>query len=452
MSRTSWQPRSIIPLCLLLAASVSAQTPLGTAFTYQGQLRQNGQPVFGDANLVFRLYDAATGGTLLGTQTLNGVPVADGLLTVQLNGAGEFGPNALNGEARWLEIEVSGTPLAPRQPVSGAPYALFSSRPWETSATGVFYNAGNVGIGTSAPGALLDVAGAARVSGFNMPTGAGVGRVLKSDGSGNGTWQTDSLTLPFTGTVTSGSAFIITSTAPSNIAGFIMNNAASAAHAIRADSNGAGAALAAVMTGTSHAGYFEVFNSETVNSAVRATSNGNFASAAITATMTGNGKAGYFEILNSNNGSEALYALTNGFGGAIRGDTTGAGDAIFANGLGSGDAVHGAAQGTGRAGSFRITDSSNAREAIFASATGTGIVGEFINLNATNPNPALSAESSGGVAAYFNGDVGMGLTTPEAPLHVQSGSAGAVTANPATILAIENSTGGWISILTPDGT
>lgn len=49
--------------CTLLAVLVhaTAQTPLGTGFTYQGELQQAGPPFNGPANLVFRLCDA-TGG------------------------------------------------------------------------------------------------------------------------------------------------------------------------------------------------------------------------------------------------------------------------------------------------------------------------------------------------------------------------------------------------------
>jgi hypothetical protein len=71
----------------LAVFAARAQTPLGTAFTYQGQLKQTGSPYGGAANLVFRLYNAQTGGSLLGTQTLNGIVVSAGLFTVQLNAA-----------------------------------------------------------------------------------------------------------------------------------------------------------------------------------------------------------------------------------------------------------------------------------------------------------------------------------------------------------------------------
>lgn len=48
---------------------------------------------------------------------------------------------------------------------------------------------GNVGINTNAPQATLDVAGKARVTTVQVTTSPGVGKVLTSDASGNGSWQ-----------------------------------------------------------------------------------------------------------------------------------------------------------------------------------------------------------------------------------------------------------------------
>ncbi|MBI5471473.1 MAG: hypothetical protein HY961_03920 [Ignavibacteriae bacterium] len=49
---------------------------------------------------------------------------------------------------------------------------------------------GNVGIGTTTPGSALDIVGTAKMTGFTLGTGAGAGKVLTSDVSGIGTWQT----------------------------------------------------------------------------------------------------------------------------------------------------------------------------------------------------------------------------------------------------------------------
>lgn len=74
---------------------------------------------------------------------------------------------------------------------------------------------GNVGIGTTTPNYLLEVAGTLSTAGLRMPTGAGAGRVLTSDASGNASWQNSSgFTLPYSGTgsLASDAAFNVTNT------------------------------------------------------------------------------------------------------------------------------------------------------------------------------------------------------------------------------------------------
>jgi hypothetical protein len=107
------------------------QALVGTAFTYQGRLDKGGSPYTGQCDFRFSLHDALSGGSQVGnTQAIAGVDVDAGLFTVALNSGGQFGDSAFNGQARWLKIEVrctgdgSYTPLAPRQALTPAPYAL----------------------------------------------------------------------------------------------------------------------------------------------------------------------------------------------------------------------------------------------------------------------------------------------------------------------------------------
>jgi hypothetical protein len=127
----------VLVLVLLAFASVtSAQGPtprapraaLGTAFTYQGQLKQSGTAYTGTCDFQFVLFDAASGGNQISTmQTVTGVSVNAGLFTTQI----DFGANVFNGDARWLQMSVrcpsgssSYTPLTSRQELTPAPYAL----------------------------------------------------------------------------------------------------------------------------------------------------------------------------------------------------------------------------------------------------------------------------------------------------------------------------------------
>jgi hypothetical protein len=117
------------------------QAALGTAFTYQGRLNKDGNPVSGTCDFQFSLWDALSGGTQIGsTITKYNVAVNNGFFTEQL----DFDASAFNGDARWLQIAVrcpagsgSYTTLSPRQPLTAAPYALYSkTAPW-SGLTGI---------------------------------------------------------------------------------------------------------------------------------------------------------------------------------------------------------------------------------------------------------------------------------------------------------------------------
>ncbi|GAB4406571.1 MAG: hypothetical protein Kow00123_19230 [Anaerolineales bacterium] len=114
---------------------VSVQAPVGTAFTYQGQLRKDGSPYSGTCDFRFGLYDAATGGAQVGTtQARSAVAVSSGLFLIPDL---DFGAGAFQGDARWLEVAVrctgdaDYTTLSPRQALTPVPYALYTvAAPW----------------------------------------------------------------------------------------------------------------------------------------------------------------------------------------------------------------------------------------------------------------------------------------------------------------------------------
>ena len=104
---------------------------LGTAFTYQGQLKSGGAPVDDICDFQFGLYDAASLGAQIGISHTESITVTNGLFTVLLNEGGQFGPNAFAGDARWLEVAVRCTGEIDyanlgRQALTAAPYALYA--------------------------------------------------------------------------------------------------------------------------------------------------------------------------------------------------------------------------------------------------------------------------------------------------------------------------------------
>jgi hypothetical protein len=155
-------------LMLWAGQAVMAGT-VGTAFTYQGRLIDANVAADGLYDFQFKLYDTNSDGNKVGTDVnLADVDVIDGYFTVEL----DFGadPNSFNGDERWLDIGVRPgdlddpniyTVLSPRQVVTPAPYAIHAlsggESLWRVNGSDIYYNNGNVGIGTSNPQGLLQI-------------------------------------------------------------------------------------------------------------------------------------------------------------------------------------------------------------------------------------------------------------------------------------------------------
>lgn len=120
---------------LLFGSGTLDAAPTSEAFTYQGILNLDGEMFDGQADLRFRLYDAAGGVIQVGTDLhLNGAMVSDGLIIADL----DFGAGIFTGDERWLEIAIRTpswdgtgdepvfTVLNPLQAILPTPYALFA--------------------------------------------------------------------------------------------------------------------------------------------------------------------------------------------------------------------------------------------------------------------------------------------------------------------------------------
>jgi len=173
---------------VVLPVTAFAQTPIGSAFSYQGQIELGGAAVDENADFEFTLWDdpgtgdPPTGGNQVGplVQRYNR-PVVDGLFDVML----DFGADAFQDETRWVQIAVrltstggAFTTLTPRQRVLATPFSL-ATRGLVVHADGNVEAAGNITSG----GKMM--AGAyASTSPFIMEAPAGTERARISDVNG----------------------------------------------------------------------------------------------------------------------------------------------------------------------------------------------------------------------------------------------------------------------------
>ncbi len=91
---------------------------------YQGYLTDNtGNPINGARQMTFKIFNAASGGTQLWSETQT-VSVENGLFNVILGEVNTISPDIFTpGERRWLELEIEGTPLSPRTEITAVGFS-----------------------------------------------------------------------------------------------------------------------------------------------------------------------------------------------------------------------------------------------------------------------------------------------------------------------------------------
>jgi len=186
----------LILVLATLATTATAGAPLGSSFTYQGQLKDNGQPATGLYDMQFCMFELADSTVnpipLACAPDAADIPVENGLFAVAL----DFGSSMFSGQERYLEIRVRPgastgdyTILAPRQLVRAAPEALHAAAAASVSWSGITgIPAGfadgvdNVGVTSVASGAGL-TGGPISTSGTLSIANGGVTTAMLADGA-----------------------------------------------------------------------------------------------------------------------------------------------------------------------------------------------------------------------------------------------------------------------------
>lgn len=123
-----------IALALLCGAALAAAaSPNPQEVSFQGKLLDsNNNPRNGTADFVFAVFNDATAGTQLWSETQNGVTVTNGVFSVRLGAVTALSPALFDRATAYLRVQVdpdAGGPLgqetlAPRTKLITAPYAM----------------------------------------------------------------------------------------------------------------------------------------------------------------------------------------------------------------------------------------------------------------------------------------------------------------------------------------
>jgi hypothetical protein len=358
---------------LPLAPPCHAATP--RTLDFQGTLtysvNQTPKPD-GTYSVTFRLFDVATGGTALWTESNKPVVVAGGhgVFNTVLGAPMSFGSLAFD-KPYFLEVQVAGEPaaMAPRLPLATVPYALHAdAAPLGLPYTGTISSAG---------------------SAFAV-SNTGAGHALSAVGSGGGV----NGSALYAGNTTGIGIISDTNTTDGNLVLF---------------QNGTGDIIKGV-TGGGTTTAFEVQHSGLVN-----TIGGVHATSATGDGVFGSGASNGVEGSTANNAASGVYGGNTGAGYGVAGRSTkgvgvlgeSTGDG-FGNG---GDGVEGVAHVIGKSGVYGHTDqvgSSGVYGAAFA-PNGTGVTGSatlyassrgVAGLTASGTGVFGSASDAGGYGVY----------------------------------------------------
>ncbi|MFH1428851.1 MAG: hypothetical protein ABIH39_03805, partial [Candidatus Margulisiibacteriota bacterium] len=150
---------------LIIGTVVITAFGVPNTIQYKGRLMENGVLVNGTRTFNFKIYDTVEDGSMLWSTGNTQISVIQGVYSVELGSANNpLTPIALAGGSAYLQINVEGFNLVPRQKIDSVAYALQAGA--VTGESSVFTSTGNVGIGTTTPSTKLEVAGTVSANAF----------------------------------------------------------------------------------------------------------------------------------------------------------------------------------------------------------------------------------------------------------------------------------------------
>lgn len=161
--------RNLITLAVMLCAAQVAPAAVPPAINYQGRLTNAaGVPQPGSRAMDIKIYDTATSGNLLYSETVGSVTVdANGVYGFQFgaggaNGSGSLATALAGAIEQWLELDVDGVAQNPRQKILAVPFALMAGRLPDGAVSSSMIADGAIGVskisglGTAATTAATD--------------------------------------------------------------------------------------------------------------------------------------------------------------------------------------------------------------------------------------------------------------------------------------------------------
>lgn len=117
---------ALIVATLVFTAGTAAAVPATMSFT--ARLSDANGPVEGSVNMVFRIFDAPTGGTMMWQETQTGITAEEGLIFAVLGSVDPVNNGldgtVFDGSAAYLEIEVNSEVFDARVALFAVPYAV----------------------------------------------------------------------------------------------------------------------------------------------------------------------------------------------------------------------------------------------------------------------------------------------------------------------------------------